>query len=363
LGPNGEVKNCSINKNVLGNIQNNDIENILLSNNNVKIKEELLNNVKSWACSSCWETESLQNNTLLGTSNRSYFKRSMGKVIPLTLFDSSNNFKLKQVDLRWRNTCNLACVYCFSDLSSTWAKELNEELIVDEKAIERTKKYVFDNINELEHVYLCGGEPLLMKENLEFIKLIQEKKPNIHVRVNTNLTNINSPIYQSLLDCKNVHWIVSVDSIEENFEYIRYGANWVSWLDNLKQLQEDSMNRNHQITFNMVWCALNAIAIFDAIDLFIDMGFSTNSFIIQVIQIPDELLLKYVNFKTKKLIKSILETRIPITEPGWLKTGYGLMQTEINKEYVGDNKPLLEFIRTLDTRRNINGESLFANLL
>jgi sulfatase maturation enzyme AslB (radical SAM superfamily) len=345
----------------LGNIENDKIENILNSEKNTVIKQDLLNSVKTESCSSCWDTESLQN-SVLGTSNRAHFKKIIGKVIPLTDFNSADTFNLRQIDMRWRNTCNLACVYCGSDLSSTWAKELNIETTVNEVELERTKKYIFDNIDNLKYVYLCGGEPLLMKENLELINLIQEKNPNIYIRVNTNLTNVNSPIYKLLLNCKNVHWILSVDSTKEIFEYVRFGATWESWVANLLQLKQDIENTEHKITFNMVWCSLTSLAIFDAIDLFQSFGFSSNSFIIQVIRGPDAFKIQYINQTTKELIKSMLVSRMADLPSSWLKTGYGMMLKELEIEYTGTNDPLKNIINELDHRRNLNGKSLFANL-
>jgi MoaA/NifB/PqqE/SkfB family radical SAM enzyme len=364
LDPAGNVRNCSVSQKTLGNINDKDsIIDILNSQKNVEIKKDLLNKVKNPSCNYCWVTESM-NTSVLSTSNRSHFKKTIGKIIPLTVFDSANNFDLKQVDLRWRNTCNLACVYCDSSLSSTWAKELNVEVSTNEAEIERTKQYIFEKIASLRYIYLCGGEPLLMKENADLIKLVQEKNPDIYIRVNTNLTNINSPIYKLLLNCKNVHWIISVDSIKENFEYIRYGAKWDNWFANLIQLKNEVQPNGHKITFNMVWCSLTSLAIFEAVDLFLSLGFSPNSFIIQLLDTPEYLRVHYINQKSKDLIKTMLDSRIPNTADSWLKTGYKLMQTELDNNYdINNNSSLLNFIHELDNRRNLNGKSLFANLL
>lgn len=363
LDPAGDVKNCSISQHTLGNINDGStISDILNSPTNTNIKQDLLNKVKTPSCNSCWKTESL-NTSVLGTSNRSHFKKELGKVIPLTVLDSACNFELKQIDLRWRNTCNLACAYCGSDLSSTWEKELGDKITVNEEEIVRTKEYVFDKITDLKYIYLCGGEPLLMKENAELIGLIQEKNPDIYIRINTNLTNINSPIYKSLLDCKNVHWIISVDSIEENFEYVRYGAKWENWFANLLQLKKDVEPQGHKITFNMVWCALTSLAIFDAIDLFQSAGFGANSFIVQVLQHPTELKIHHINQKSKDLIKSMLDSRIASAPASWLKTSYNLMREELEINYSENTKPFSDFILQLDQRRNLDGKKLFANLL
>lgn len=364
LGPNGNIANCSISKRMLGNIKEESINNILNCSTNINIKTDLLNKSKTESCRSCWNVESLQKNTSLGISNRSHFKKALGKVIPLTIFNSPHNFSLTQVDLRWRNTCNLACVYCDSSLSSSWEKELGQIVSVNEPALEKTKNFIFDNITKLKYVYLCGGEPLLMKENIEFIKLLQEKNPDVFIRVNTNLTNIKSPIYQMLLECKNIHWIISVESIKDTFEYIRYGAIWEDWLNNLLKLKTDVSALKHKISFNMVWCSLTATGIFDAIDLLQQIGFDSNAFIIQILQDPEELKIQYLNNSTKEILKSKLETRIKsLVKNDWLTVGYQLMLEELKINYAGSNEILLKFINELDTRRNLNGLQLFAAFL
>lgn len=362
LGPAGDVRNCSISSEVLGNINEEKITDILHSQKNINIKKSLLNKEKIKVCNACWTTENLDSMSSISSSNRSHFK-TLTKVIPIELFKSPDNFNLKMVDLRWRNTCNLACVYCRDDLSSTWAKELGTKIEYNEDAINATKKQIFDNIKNLSYVYLCGGEPLLMKENYELVNLILEENPNIFLRINTNLTSLNSPIYDLILKCKNVHWIVSAESTHKNFEYVRYGANWDSWLQNLIQLKEDSIKNKHKITFNMVWCATTSFAIFDAIDHFSSLGFHDNAMLIQVLQYPKELVIQQINEQSYIKLKSIIKSRLlSVDKNSWLCTGYNAMLAELNKPSTHNSKLFQDFISALDYKRSLNGTELFADL-
>lgn len=363
LGPSGDIRNCSISKTKLGNIKEATLFDIVQSDKNVKIKQQLLEEKKIAECLTCWNTENLQRTGTIGASNRIHFNKSLTKHVNTSIFDSAENFNLKMVDLRWRNTCNLACVYCGDDLSSTWALELGTKNEYDELAIEKIKDTVFNNIENIEYVYLCGGEPLLMKENSELIDVILEKKPNIFVRINTNLTNLSSPIYKKILKLKNVHWIVSVDSAEENFNFIRYGANWSSWLSNLKQLKSDTQRIGHKITFNMVWCAPTAFSIFDAIDCFLNLGFHSNSIFVQVIQVPNALKIQQLNQKSYRKLFDMISFRLQsLKENSWLKTGYNMMLAELEKPTNHDSTEFVKFIKVLDQRRGTNGLALFENL-
>ena len=108
-------------------------------------------------------------------SSRLYYLKEIGSKTDLTLYDKTQNFDLKHVDLRWTNSCNQACVYCGPEYSSKWATELNQKVKSKKESRQEVKDFVFENISGLENVYLAGGEPMLMKENVEFLKLLKEK--------------------------------------------------------------------------------------------------------------------------------------------------------------------------------------------
>jgi radical SAM protein with 4Fe4S-binding SPASM domain len=365
LDPTGDVKNCSISLETLGNINQEPLPDILASSKNKRIKENLLLGNKISACNSCWSHEELEKDTSIKFSNREYHRKTFKNIPLLQIFDSADNFSLKQVDLRWRNTCNLACVYCDWRLSSTWAKEVGEVANINDSAIEATKEYIFKNIETLEYIYLCGGEPLLMKENLEFINLIKVKNPDVAIRVNTNITNLNSPIYNSLLECKNVHWIVSIESTGPEFEFIRYGAKWEQFLNNIKILKRDADLLGHKITFNMVWCSLSAFAIFDSIDAMLDLGFHENSFIVHPLNDPIPLEIKHLHDSNISKLREILNKRIAdANSQYWLHKSYTVMISHLTKLGADKNIQLLiDYLNKLDGRRNTNGIKLFDNLL
>ena len=110
-------------------------------------------------------------------------------------------------------------MYCSSEYSSKWATEL--KVITEDPSAERVaelKQLVFDNAHQLKHVYMAGGEPLLMKENLELLGILQEKNPQINLRINTNLSKTSTRVFEKIFEFPNVHWTVSVDEIGAEFE-------------------------------------------------------------------------------------------------------------------------------------------------
>ena len=317
LEPSGVVKNCIISKETIGNIHQNSIEDILQSKKNLEIKTQMLNKEFPSNCKGCYFQEENRAKSFENISSRLYYAKELGPHISNNLLDDKNNFDLSHVDLRWNNKCNQACVYCNSDYSSKWAQELNIKQKFEKGNVEKVKQYVFKNIKKLKNVYLAGGEPLLMNDNKEFLELLLKQNPDIHLRVNTNLSSTGTGVFQLLCQFKNVHWTISVESIEEEYEYIRHHGSWNDFLRNLKYIQ----TLNHKISFNMLYFILNYKSIFNCVDLLRKAGFHENSFIIGPITKPNYLNILNLPKPMLDEIKQKLEIEIQ-KSTGYLKNSY-----------------------------------------
>ena len=107
---NGEIRNCVLSTEVIGNINDTPIEEILKGEKNQKIKQQMLANQKPNSCVGCYKLEEGKNNFDI-ISQRIYYLKELRKVDP-SLYDQIANFDLHTVDIRWTNQCNQACVYC-----------------------------------------------------------------------------------------------------------------------------------------------------------------------------------------------------------------------------------------------------------
>ncbi len=284
LEPNGDVKNCIISNTKLGNIGQQNIKDILSSDKNKTLKQKMIEDKKPYNCAGCYLQEKGRSN-LSSISSRLYYTKELAKKTDLNFYDLTKNFSLKHVDLRWTNACNQACVYCGPRYSSKWATELGKKISSEKNARQEVKDFVFDNIKQLENVYLAGGEPMLMKENMEFLTLLKQKNPNCNVRVNTNLSTTDTGIFEILCELPNVHWTVSVESIEEEYNYIRYHGNWQDFSKNIGVISK----LDHKITFNMLHFILNYKSIHSCVDYLKGKGFNDNSFVIGPLYSPPHL--------------------------------------------------------------------------
>jgi radical SAM protein with 4Fe4S-binding SPASM domain len=351
MNPDGEVKNCVLSNQTLGNINDTDIQDILHGDINTKIKQCMHNDQQHAGCANCYKLEQGTTGLKNVRSDRYYYLKSLSGV-PYSAYNTENT-TLSTVDMRWRNTCNLACVYCGPELSSTWAKEVDREISVDEQQLAKTKKYVLDNAPNLKNVYLAGGEPLLMKENSE---LLDRLDPSCVIRINTNLSNIKGPVFERISKFKNVHWTVSVETMDTEFEYIRYGANWETFLENsnvIKQL-------DHKISFNMLWFVLNPYSVFDTVDYFMQSGYAENAFIIGPVTDPIEFDIRNLNTSTLNDLRNILRNRIQQADMRYLlHNSYVNMLKHLDEKFDKQSSKTIQRLEELDKRRELNYKNVF----
>jgi MoaA/NifB/PqqE/SkfB family radical SAM enzyme len=222
----------------------------------------------------------------------------------------------------------------------------------------KVKNFVFENIKKLKNVYLAGGEPLLMNENREFLQLLLKENPLVNIRVNTNLSSTKTGVFNLLCKFKNVHWTVSVETIEKEYEYIRYHGSWNDFLQNLKQIQK----LNHKITFNMLYFILNYKSIFSTVDFFKSLGFHENSFVIGPLYSPEYLNILNLPKDILDELKNKFNNEIAISNH-YLKNSYeNILKYILNTSWNKDISNFQKQIEILDIRRNQSSRAVFSEL-
>lgn len=358
LQPDGDIRNCAITKTTLGNINNQPLKDILHGSTNQLIKQDMLNDVFHQRCSHCHTLERNQKYGLDNVSNRVWYLKTLPEK-DLNFFDNVENYKLKMLDLRWYNTCNFACVYCGPDLSSAWAAELNMPQHINNQARAESLEYIYNNLDSVEHVYLAGGEPLLIKENIVLLTKMLTIKPDVEIRVNTNLSVINNPVYNLLKQFPNVHWTVSVDSIGKEFEYVRHGGVWHTFVENLKQLKQDF----DKINFNLVWFVLNGSSIFECIEYLQHMGFHENTFIVNPLGEPLPWHVSNLDNDILDQIRTTIKNKLLTADPKYsLYNSLELMLNYIDAPHTKIIDSTINELTKLDLRRNLDSTKIFKEV-
>ncbi len=358
LEPDGVVKNCIISTDTIGDINDTHIRDIVAGKKNIDIKKAMLADGKPRNCEGCYLQER-NTKSLTSISSRLYYLKEIGSKTDLTLYDKTQNFDLKHVDLRWTNSCNQACVYCGPEYSSKWATELNQKVKSKKESRQEVKDFVFENISGLENVYLAGGEPMLMKENVEFLKLLKEKNPDCNIRVNTNLSTTETGVFELLCSFKNVQWTVSVESMEDEYNYIRHHGDWQDLVKNLEVINK----LHHKINFNMLHFILNYKSLHECVDFLKAKGFHDNSFVAGPLYGPPFLnMLNLPEAMLDQVVKTIID-KLDQSPQGYLKNSYeNLLKYYTTTKWDKNMKKFYYNLGRMDGRRKQNAREIFTEL-
>jgi MoaA/NifB/PqqE/SkfB family radical SAM enzyme len=356
---NGTVKNCIRSSHQLptiGNLCNNTIEEILHGKENLKVQQSILESKKVPSCHTCYDLECGKTGFDI-ISDRIFYIRELRKQ-PLDTYQTGN-FNLKTIDIRWSNTCNFACTYCSPEFSSKWSKELHVQHITpSEERLSGLKQYVFDRAEQLEHVYMAGGEPLLMKQNLELLNLLKKVNPNVHLRINTNLSKTGTRVFERACEFENVHWTVSGETMGDQFNYIRYGGKWEDWLENLDIITK----LGHKVSFNMLYYMLNYDSLFNTIDFLLSKGYHPNSFVAGALLSPEYLNIRHLPKDALRYVKATLQDRID-QKPGYLlEDSYRNLLHYVEQPFEANFEGALKQLQEVDKRRGIDSKTVFPEV-
>jgi hypothetical protein len=165
-------------------------------------------------------------------------------------------------------------------------------------------------------------------------------------------------VFDAVCGFKNVHWTVSIETIEAEFEYIRFGGHWSDFLDNLNTIRK----LDHKISFNMLWFLLNYDTVFDCVDYLKGLGFHNNSFIIGALLNPDYLNIRHLPDSVLNSLKTKLESKIA-ENPGYLlEDSYRNMLHYIEQPIEKNLTSSFEQLAVMDQRRRVDSTKIFTEL-
>jgi sulfatase maturation enzyme AslB (radical SAM superfamily) len=138
---------------------------------------------------------------------------------------------LDYMELRASNLCNFQCKMCNAQNSSLLAGSVTE--ISREKFNEILK--LSENLN---HLVLTGGEPMLIKHYYELLDhLIEIGKTSINLRIYTN-ASVYNPIFIEKILKFNTTLHLSIDAIGGTAEIQRVGTHWTTVKENINRFLE-----------------------------------------------------------------------------------------------------------------------------
>jgi len=221
--------------------------------------------------------------------------------------------------IRSSNVCNLQCRMCMPLNSNLIEREYIKLGLHDPSIKFRYTGFDIVDLNQVQEVYVAGGEPLVQKEFAEFLqRCIDQKSTNFHLIVNTNAVSVSSRIQQLLSNFSNLHLQFSLDGYQQVNDYIRWPSNWDKVINNINTL---SLLAN-SISFNITVSIYNILNIYKLLK-FLDDNYpkppqttrvlslvSSEDDFLSPILFPDKDLVLAMLNKIKNLDSYIAETNV-----------------------------------------------------
>jgi hypothetical protein len=326
------------------------------SENFNKIRKEMINGEFPSVCKTCYfyEKEMVYSKRM---ESNSKFKHLIKDAHKNTNEDGSlKELNYKYIELRLGTVCNLKCVTCNPFSSNRWNEDVN---IFKNTEFEssyfkcdiRTEWYrdikfydeLLEHCDELEEIWINGGEPTLIKEHAHFLqKLIDSgNSKNINIHYSINLTSIPDSFIKIWEKFKHVRLHLSIDDLFERNDYIRYGSNWENIMSNFEKIIK------YKEIFRIEVCQTVSLLNVHNIDQF-KLFFQKYGVIIAHNYVHHPTFLHVSNLPQE------LKDEIINNTPTLREDELNRLKSELNRETdQNDIVKFYEFIRLLDVKRNV----------
>lgn len=194
------------------------------------------------------------------------------RYVPQELYSDATQTRVKptQLSVHFNNRCNLKCLYCGPNLSSSWVKENlkhdeNKDYGIDPWELDATYKqrlekfysWMEENYSSLKAFDILGGEPFIQTECFDCIDwMIAHPNLECDVEIYSNL-QVKPELFKRGMQkirklastVREVIIVGSIDCYGPASEYIRHGHDWATFEENWLYL----LNECPEVKPNMNW--------------------------------------------------------------------------------------------------------------
>jgi len=266
--------------------------------------------------------------------------------------------QLLYLDIRWSNLCNYSCRTCEPEFSSEIAREQN--IIPVHQFNHKIKQDLIDQLNTVKKINFTGGEPLLIKENIELLeKLISLGRHDCEILITTNGSVINHRILDIIKKFQTVHWTLSIDSVDRTAEYIRNGTDWPAVEQNIHMI----LSLKNSVALNTVLSAYSVLTIDKLVNFFCELKKKYKDQPLElwfaVCDHPKELNPLSLPFELKKVARKKLESAIDtlrtvLDNPDRSIQTLESLHKNLTNQNSGNGADFFKFTNHLDNLRNQN---------
>ena len=247
-----------------------------------QLRVDMINGKENIECTKCYTHEEAGIRSFRQSVNTVY-SSSYSDVYNNTNEDGSlTEFNMRYYDIRFSNICNFKCRTCSQEYSSQWEQENARNNVSYARTFPKNSNTEFledvlEQIPNMEVAYFAGGEPLITEEHYILLEeMIRQKRTDIVLRYNTNLSNLRFK-NKDLLGLwkhftRDIEVYASIDHIKERAEYIRHGTDWGQVESNFKAVKHLP---KVQLQLNTVLSAFNYLTMDQFYTYLIDNGMYT----------------------------------------------------------------------------------------
>ena len=253
----GRVSPCFHARGSVGNIKETTIQKIIHGPVLTDMRAHMARGEWHTGCSWCKQLEETT-----GVSGRTV-RRASAETLTAIEQNPVNYFELQHIVVNWSNLCNLTCTYCNPDTSTAWqsikgiainhVKNEHPDLI----ELARTQGHTVQGLS------LGGGEPLLQKGLVDFLRCLVPEQVQVLVTTNLSIDITNNPVYNELRTWPGVQWQISFDNVtKDKFEYVRHGATWETFVANIGIMKQHGQCVVAHPAYS-IYCALDLIEYYE----------------------------------------------------------------------------------------------------
>ena len=253
----GRVSPCFHCRGVVGNIKETSIQEVIHGPALTDMREHMTRGEWYPGCSWCKELEETT-----GVSGRTV-RSANEQTLKAIEHDPVNYFELQHIVVNWSNLCNLACTYCNPDTSTAWQSIKGIPINHVKNEHPDLIELVQTQGHTVKGLALGGGEPLLQKGLVDFLRYLVPGQVQVLVTTNLSIDITNNPIYNELRTWPGVQWQISFDNVTKNkFEYVRHGATWETFVDNIKIMKQHGQRVVAHPAYS-IYCAMDLIEYYE----------------------------------------------------------------------------------------------------
>lgn len=192
----------------------------------------------------CWRCASEEQNQAQSERVKYLMSHPLADLIEFKQNQKTNEF---QVGMKFSNLCNLACRSCNEFDSSLWSKLMNRRVNLKFEIDMSTDQSLWETMTDMiriKHletdnfiVHPIGGETMIQAGFAKLVDwLIAENLASTTtLRITTSLVpSISKKFLDKFVQFRRVEFLSSIDSVGENYHYVRWPARFDKIQDNLE---------------------------------------------------------------------------------------------------------------------------------